>query len=147
MAKHPFIVTSQFNKCGDGTFQKIETRELLSDVEFMRTYDDLFWLKFYFAIRISESDRILSFSEEDAMIKQIENLYSNSLASSDSNKFTKSLQRIAHETNGVFEDKSGLTVQNKDDKIINKFKNITEQKALTLRDVYDIVLPDGSFQP
>jgi len=147
VAKHPFIVTSQFNKCGDGTLQKIETRELLSGVELMRTYDDLFWLKFYFAIRISESDRILSFSEEDAMIKQIENLYSNSLASSDSNKFTKALQRIAFETNGVFEDKSGLTVQNKDDKIINKFKNITEQKTLTLRDVYDIVLPDGSFQP
>ena len=119
VAKHPFIVTSQFNKCGDGTFQKIETREMLSGVELIRTYDDLFWLKFYFAIRISESDRILSFSEEDAMIKQIENLYSNSLASSDSNKFAKSLQRIAFETNGVFEDKSGLTVQNKDDKMSN----------------------------
>jgi hypothetical protein len=163
VSQNQTIVTSEFNKCGDGVVQKVRHREMISVEDFDDRYSDLFWLEFYFAMRLSESGRTLTKSEKDFMIKQIRNLYSQALGGMGNNSIAnlshdqrkslmlKSLQKIASETKGIYEDKSDLTVQGKDDKILNNFKtykqNDPENKRLTLEEFYDIVLPDGSFKP
>lgn len=146
VSQNRILVTRELSECGDGVTQTVHRREMISNRDFHNTYDELFWLRFYFALRLAECNRILTLGEERALIEQIENLYSTSLPTPSESRLSAALEKIAIETNGVYESSSTPITQGHAPTIVNKFKTQTAENSLTLRDLYGNVLPDGSFE-